>query len=265
MKLTIALGGVFTAVAISLATASGAATVNGALPDGWVGVGGYGSGTPDGDMTAPPTTSGYTYVSTVRGVDGVGSLPGVGGQGEATNGSTLLTSSFEAKAGEDLTFFFNYMTSDGAGYSDYAWARLLDDRGRSVALLFTARTTPVGSAVPGFAMPNPDATLDPGIVRIDDGATDWSALGAWSGWCYELGCGNTGWVGATYNIAEAGTYRLQVGVTNWDDTLYDSAMAIAGAEIGGKPITPPSVPLPASAWFLMAGVGAMAAKGKRRR
>ena len=74
----------------------------------------------NGVVIAPPSGGTYTYVTTEGGVSGAGQLPGEGG----TNGSLYTTSAFGAAAGDDLEFWFNYVTSDGSGYADYAWAAL---------------------------------------------------------------------------------------------------------------------------------------------
>ncbi|MDQ1899169.1 NF038132 family protein [Paracoccus sp. WLY502] len=244
------------------------------LPSGWTAEGNAGTGSPNGVVSAPPAQGpGYYYVSTAGGVTGGGSLPGVGGTGVARNGSNVITAAFTAAVGDVLEFYFNYVTSDGAGFADYGWSRLLDaTTSDEVALLFTARTTPTGSSVPGFGMPAPAATLDPVSVDIQDGATFWDVLGSSSGTCYIAigeGCGATGWVKSTYTITEAGSYTLQFGVTNWNDTAFDSGMAFAGAKIGDVIITPPvdpaAVPLPASALLLGAGIGAMGVMRRRQK
>lgn len=236
------------------------------LPSGWTVVGTAGVGSPNGVVTAPSATeSGYYYVSTDNGPDGGGSLSGLGG----TNGSTVTTGAFAAAANETLEFMFNYVTSDGAGFSDYGWARVIDAvTSAEVALLFTARTTTGGNTVPGFGMPPLNATLVPADTPIVPGAPIWDALGGDSNTCFSTGCGYTGWITSTFNIATAGNYKLQFGVTNWTDTAYDSGMAFAGAKIGNVVITPPvdiaPIPLPASVLLLGAGVGALGVMRRRK-
>ncbi|MFK7751627.1 MAG: NF038132 family protein [Sedimentitalea sp.] len=273
MSLKYLLTGAVLAATTALASPVLAATVQGDVPTGWTFNGNAGSGTADGDIVAAPTASGeYTYVSTTNGLSGVGALPGVGGTGNAENGSTMTTSSFTAAAGDNLEFFFNYLTSDGSGFADYAWARLLDDAGGQVALLFTARTTPGGSSVPGFSMPVPEATLTPSSVNIVPNATDWSAIGSDSGRCFATGCGHTGWVESNFMIADAGDYQLQFGVTNWNDSQFASGMAIAGANIGGvninpndPPVNPNPIPLPAGGVLLIGALGAIGMMRRRKR
>jgi hypothetical protein len=189
-----------------------------------------------------------------------------------------------AASGTPLSFYFNYVTTDGStSYADFAWARLLDGLGNPVALLFTARTTndPTESAVPGSNMPPVQATLSPASVPIQapgyvgGGAGPvWSPLNA-SGSCYAIGCGYSGWIRANYVIANPGTYRLEIGVANWQDDGYDSGLAIDGLLVGG--IDPTDVNLnPASVPALngfalgalglalvLAGVGAQRARSKR--
>jgi hypothetical protein len=94
---------------------------------------------------SPTSNSSFQWVSTNQGLNGVGILP-AGALGSETNGSTLATSLFSATAGDPLSFYFNYTSSDGAGFADYAWAGLFNSSNTLQALLFTARTTPSGNA-----------------------------------------------------------------------------------------------------------------------
>jgi hypothetical protein len=233
-------------------------------------VGNCGSLGANGDVTASPLGGAYQYISTAGGVAGGGSLA----LGAETDGSRSTTGVFAANAGSTLTFYFNYVTSDGAGFADYGWAQLQNAGGAPVATLFTARTTPGGNTVPGFGLPLPLATLVPASTPIlpGSGGLDttgfsngpvWSVLGGDSGRCYNLGCGLTGWIQATYTIADAGNYRLGFGVTNWTDTAFDSGMAYAGVFVDGNPVG--EVPEPASWAMLIAGFGMVGAAARRRR
>lgn len=233
------------------------------IPAGWTCSGTCGSLSADGVVTLSPTgNSTYQYVSTDSGLSGVGALP-TGALGGETNGSTLATSLFTANAGDSLNFYFNYVTSDGSGFADYAWAALFDSSNNQVAGLFTARTLPSGTIVPGSGMPLPTATLTPPSVPIIDGGPVWSPLGDSTGLCFAAGCGYTGWIGSTYSIATAGDYYLQIGVVNWSDTAYQSGLAMDGVTVAGQPIIP-SVPEPTSLLLLSAGLVGIAAIRRSR-
>ena len=131
------------------------------IPSGWTCSGNCGSLGADGVVSLSPIGSGtYQYVTTDQGTSGVGALP-TGALGGETNGSTLATTMFAAGAGDALNFYFNYVTSDGAGFADYAWAALFNSSNTLVDILFTARTLPSGDIVPGSGMPAPAATLPP--------------------------------------------------------------------------------------------------------
>lgn len=235
----------------SLSDAASATAFDGGIPAGWTCTGNCGTLGANGVVATSPEGGSYGWVSTAGGISG-----NTLNLGSDTNGSTLRSSLFSASAGQNLQFFFNYVTSDGAGYADYAWARLLDSSLNQVALLFTARTTPSGNSVPGFGMPAIAATITPAFVTITPGAPTWSPLGSSSDTCYSTGCGYSGWVQSDYSIASAGNYYLEFGAANWVDTYYDSGMAFDGITVGGKPITP-TIPEPATLALLGLGLAGM--------
>ena len=214
---------------------------------------------PDGVVTAPPQYGpNYQYVTTNNGVGGAGQIEGVGG----TNGSEYVTAAFSGAAGDELNLYFNYVTSDGSSFSDYAFAQLLRN-GSSVGYLFTARTTPSGDTSPGFGLPANISTLTPATSPINPGATTWSPLGGSSGDCFNAGCGSTGWIGSSYTLADAGLYTIRFGVTNTGDTSFQSGLAFAGVTINDTPIG--VVPEP-STWALMIlGFGAIGGAMRRRK
>jgi hypothetical protein len=188
---------------------------------------GHGDGTQDGSVTPAPGNSGqYDWVSTNLGVFGAARIEGY--DGSATNGSELTSDPFYATAGQTVSFNFNYVTSDGAQYADYAFAQLINTTSGLVHQLFNARTTQVGDIVPGSDLPPVEATLSPASVQIIPGAPQWSPLGGSSGLCFSTGCGYTGWIGSAFTVPEAGTYQLRFGAANWVDDAYDSGLAFSG-------------------------------------
>jgi hypothetical protein len=239
-----------------------AGTFEAGIPTGWTCTGTCGASAADG--VVPLATGGgtkYGWVATTKSAEEV-SLPGVGGNGVSFNGSALRSIAFNATAGAELDFRFNYTTSDGAGYADYAWARLLDSNSNAVALLVTARSSADGKVVPGFDMPASVGTLTPSTVSLTAEATKWSPLGDRSDKCYDTGCGTTGWVQSKYTIAANGVYHLEFGVANWDDGDFGSGLAFDAITLGGAPLP---VPEPASYGMLLAGMTFLGAAAKRRK
>ncbi|WP_342114917.1 NF038132 family protein [Pseudoduganella sp. OTU4001] len=244
------------AVALSAlgAVPASAGTSDGGIPEFWTCSGSCGASGADGVVPlAPGGGSAYGWIST-WGSTAQAALPGVGTGGADVNGTILRSVSFDAAAGAQLDFRFNFVSTDGDGYADYAWARLLDQDNNQVAMLFTARTTEAGNAIPGFGLPATQATLTPFPVPIMDGETKWAPLGPDSDECYDVGCGATGWVRAQYAIASNGTYRLEFGVTNWDDQDFDSGLALDAITVGGAPLP---IPEPGQYAMLLAGLAVL--------
>ena len=251
-----------------LATTASAQQFNGGIPAGWICVGTCGTLGANGVVTlAPGGGTQYGFVTTSNS-DAHVLLQG-GFNGSETNGSTLTSTGFSATSGDVLSFNFNYITSDGAGFADYAWARILDGSMNQVAILFTARTVPSpGNIVPGFNMPAPAATLTPSTVSIHAGGPLWSPLGGSSGACFSNGCGFSDWVQAQYTIGATGTYFLEFGVVNWIDTAFDSGFAFDGLALNDVPIgdvVPTGVPEPATLGLVATGLVAVAGIAWRRR
>lgn len=261
------------AVAVLLTTAVGtlasearAQTFNSGIPASWTCLlaGNCGTMGASGVVALPPTSAtgstAYGFVSTVSGPV-TGGLQGIGG----TNGSVLRSNLFSALANDALNFYFDYVTSDGSGYPDYAWARLLNPDLSEAALLFTARTMPNGNMVPGQGMPSPIATLNPSTV-VTHAGTSWGALGSSSGTCWALGCGNSDWVFSSFLVPTAGNYMLEFGVTNFNDTAYQSGLAFDGVTIGGVPIEDGgSTVTPEPVTMILFGTGLAGLLGARKR
>ncbi|WP_018873207.1 NF038132 family protein [Thioalkalivibrio sp. ALJ16] len=224
---------------------------------GWTCEGNCGTSAADGDVTLSPFgSSEYGWISTANGIDTDGL-----GVGSETTGTTITSPLFQANQGDELNFFFNFVTSDGGGFTDYAWALLLDSNMEPTLQLFTARATPEGDTVPGFNLPEPDAevSLNPAETPVIAGAPEWSPLGASSGTCWDDGCGYTDWIESSFSFDEAGTYALQFGVVNWSDEAFQSGLAFDGATIAGQDIggDPTEVPLPATLALFLTGLVAM--------
>jgi len=246
---------------VFMAGEASATAFDGGIPAGWTGVGSFGTLGANGVVGTSPEGGNYGWVSTAGGVSLGSNDLNIGSE---TNGSLLRSGVFSAAAGDSLKFYFNYVTSDGAGYIEYAWARLLNSALNPVALLFTARTTPTGDTVPGFGLPPIEATITPASTPIIGGGPVWSPLTGSSGACYSAGCGYTGWIQSDFTILGAGDYVLEFGVVNWADQIYDSGMAFDGITVGGKPIDPDEVPEPASLALLGLGLAGLGAFRRRK-
>ena len=203
----------------------------------------------------------YHYVSTTNGVYGAGELPGYSG----VNGSQFTTSAFSASAGDALQFYFNYVTTDGAQYADYAWAQLQTTDGTAVATLFTARTTPSGDTSPGSSLPANGSVLTPSSAPIISGWPAWSPLddGVSDG-CFSAGCGYTGWIKSDYEIQKAGIYQLVFGVTNYIDNNWQSGLAFDRLTVAGQALTA-AVPEPSTWAMLLLGFAAIGFIAYRRK
>jgi hypothetical protein len=232
-----------------------------------------------GDITLSPQGSGqYGYVATsgssAYGVSPVTLDPNNRGGGIETNGSKFVSASFQAAAGDRLDVWFNYVSTDGKGYDDYAWARVVDaSTGSLVAWVFTATSSNSGTRniVPGDVVDKSQFDPDASIVNYDDyeftskdvsDPVDWAPLGGSNGTCWEdnaAGCGYTGWLLSRHDFAAAGSYRLEIGVVNWGDEAYDSGLAF---DYGGLVS---SVPEPASLPMALAGLGVFSLLAQRRQ
>ncbi len=159
---------VLSAVAVAVTSCFAYSASAAPLPAGWTCTGNCGTNTAaDGDVPLPPGASSYQWISTNGGPGGAGMLP-VGPTGQETNGSGAHTPTFTVNAGDKLKFFFDYITSDGAVFTEYAWAGLFSGASTFDSYLFTARTTTSGDTVPGNGLPGLGAgvTLVPPSTAI---------------------------------------------------------------------------------------------------
>lgn len=240
----------------------------------WQCTGNCGTLPANGDITLSPLgNSQYAYVTTADSVaTNVSPIDLVESGGNSTlftdtNGSRYVSPTFALMSGQTIGAWFNYVSTDGKGFDDYAWARLVNvaDASQNMWLL-TARSTNSNkqSIVPGDLKVGFDpaativnyASFDFQVrnTAIND-PIDWAPLGFDNGTCWRNnaeGCGFTGWLESSVTIAAAGNYQLEVGVVNFGDTIYNSGLAF---DVLG--LQPSAVPEPSTWTLLLAGLSAM--------
>lgn len=202
----------------------------------------------------------------------------------ANNGSKIVSGAFAAVAGQTLTLQFNYVSTDGRGYDDYAWARLLNaGTDTTAAWLYTARSTNSarGNVVPGDVLDRQqdndlpdalDALLNEGnSVSFNVASTHWQPLGFFSGYCWDSAntCGPSGWISSEYTFSRSGDFQLEVGVVNWGDEVFDSALAfdyrgLAQSDFPGLAVMA-AVPEPRQSGMVLGGLVLMIGLVWRKR
>lgn len=246
----------------------------------WDCLGNCGSMDQQGDVSLSPLGNArYGYVSTANSFEfGVSPVSLSDNHlGSETNGSKFLSGSFSAGTNDRLSIHFNYVSTDGNGYDDYAWARLVNaDQGNAtVAWLFTARSTNSGTKniIPGDVVDKTD--FDPDLRLTNYNTWDftaktvnWAPLAGSNNTCWEnnaKGCGYTGWLESSFTFTAVGNYRVEVGVTNWGDTAYDSGLAFDFQTLtDSRTGAPAPVPEPGQYAMMLAGLGLMAFATRRR-
>jgi hypothetical protein len=244
----------------------------------WQCQGECGSQGADGHISLSPLGNAqYAYVTTAgsSALDVSPLMLDSNSRGVEQNGSSFTSGNFAAGVGSVLEMRFNYVSTDGKGFDDYAWARVVDAvNGDLVAWIFTARSSnsSTGQIVPGDVVRRSE--FDPDQIVVDyhgfvfhtqDGSDpiNWSALGSSNQTCWRknaAGCGYTDWLHSRYSFARGGSFRVEVGVVNWGDYAYDSGLAFdfVGLQPGF------SNPVPESGTLVLLAVG-LASMGLARR
>ena len=282
MKTKPSVSQLLTAIAIVAVSHSPAASAADVTPPAdlanWTCVGNCGSLPQTGDIALSPLgNSKYGYVSTADSAASNVSPLGLSDNkvGAETNGSKFVSGIFGAGQNDKLNVYFNYASTDGNGYDDYSWARVVDaDSNNSlVAWVFTARSTNSGSnkIIPGDVVRNDEFDASSMITNYQDyrftaKTIDWAPLGSSNNTCWEedaKGCGFTGWLQSSLTFEKAGNYRLEVGVTNWGDTAYDSGLAFDYAHLADTRISA-AVPEPQTYLMMLAGLLAVGYSARNR-
>lgn len=260
------------AAALPLLAAAGALAAE-VAPGGGAGtcIGACGRAAATGDIGLSPATSPRYGFVTTAGSEALDTSPllldgNSRGSGTETNGSRWTSDVFAAATGDTLSIWFDFVSTDGKGYDDYAWARLTDAvDGHVVAWLFAAAATnsSTGKVVPGDVLDRSDFDPDERIVDFDswefvsktaDDPVDWAPLGFSNGTCWKdnaPGCGYTGWMQSRYTFGADAQVRVELGVVNWGDWAYDSGLAF---DYAGFASAVPE-PGPLALWLCGAGVG----------
>jgi hypothetical protein len=246
--------------------------------------------------TVPVSATGNTnfgFVTTAGGAGHFGSADNVSpldlksdGKGNegTNNGSKIVSGAFTGIEDNTLSLQFNYISTDGRGYDDYAWARLVNaGTNDTAAWLFTARSTNSarGNVVPGDVLNRQvdkdapdelDAVLNNGdSIGFNVSSTVWQPLGGFSGYCWDDAntCGPSGWIQSEYTFTATGSYYLEFGVANWGDEVYDSALAFDfnGLNAANFPNAPliTAVPEPETYAMMLAGLALLGSRVRRSR
>ncbi len=177
----------------------------------------------------------------------------------------LLTNAFHAAGGQEISFIYDFVSSDGTAYKDYAFVELINlDTGSATQIINMRYNGAGNSVVHGLGLPPMVGTVGPSVMMYPD-PPEWSPLGGSSGSCWFTGCGYTGWQFESYVIPanKSGNYELRFGVANWDDRAFDTGLAFSALSLDGVAVG--LAPEPASWAMVMAGFFAAGSILRRQR